>query len=212
MKREDRTVLLQGVNLPPSLTIAAEPLPSAAVKRTIEHSEEKHEYRHPENTAQQARVRRRLEPSLHDAQELQPASAPVFLQPQQLILPYPGMQLMQQPQQLLLPYPGMQLMQGSQSGYVVIPSNQPLQHVQPAPQPQSMSKTSVWRRKKSEGTQEKRPYNRKQAHNFCKLCKEPFSKSSGHTQYYGYNYCPSSGKPLAEWLAEKKLLYVPNKK
>jgi hypothetical protein len=51
----------------------------------------------------------------------------------------------------------------------------------------------------------KRPYNRTGEANKCRRCGEPRSAATGHSQYKGKIYCPSSESLTKEqWLAERR--------
>ncbi|KAK7907602.1 hypothetical protein WMY93_016214 [Mugilogobius chulae] len=189
VKRQDNTVLMQGLTFPVVCLILAPP------------PGQPHQYNLPSSTVGQAKVKRRLSqqpPVSHPPQpapvsHLQQQPAPVSHLQQQ---PAPVSHLQQQPA------PVSQDPQPSASRVQLRPLL-PMPHVTPQTVPQidlhvlfnvAVPPTTV-----------KRKVNRKEPHNRCRKCGQLRTKDTGHSQFKGIIYCPSvETSSKEEWLEEMK--------
>jgi rubredoxin len=81
----------------------------------------------------------------------------------------------------------------------------------PPPLPPSLSEVSrhgKWRKQKAakedierqeRGEQPKKRYTKVKDQYQCTKCQQPKKKETGHTQYRGKWYCPSSNESLDDW-------------
>ncbi|XP_051800340.1 uncharacterized protein LOC127532551 isoform X2 [Acanthochromis polyacanthus] len=182
LKRQDCRILLQGVNLPATISVAPMPLPPPQVRPTAAPTRPgpQHEYNLPESTAGQAVLKRKstafppldappiVRPRLPAQRQLFPRQAP----PPMVFIPTPSTSpLIFQAPQVFAPAPK-----------AVAPAG-------PLPPP----------------TPTRRPYSRTVEKNKCGQCHQPRTKESGYSQYYGHIYCPlNAGLPLDQWMEEMR--------
>ncbi|RXN08810.1 hypothetical protein ROHU_011351 [Labeo rohita] len=187
LKRQECNILLQGVNLPASIPVAPVPLPPVQVRLTAAPPQPgpQHQYHLPHSTAGQAVVKRKSAAPAQQTHSLQsvcprlPAQRQLF--PQQASRPTSA------------PLPAV----SSPS-----PASDPLVYVFLTP-PVNAPKQIAPAGPLSSPPPTRRPYNRKVDKNKCSLCQQPSNKESGHSQYYGYIYCPqNAGIPLDQWMEE----------
>lgn len=205
-KKQELSVLLQGIQLPQPLPEAQEPLQAAKRLRTEpEQPGDQHQYKLPESTAGQAKQRQ----TSVGRPPLRP-KAPV--QSQILVTPSaPGASLQMVPN-LLIPagiqgvpmFQGVQMVQGMQM-VQGIPMVMPI--MQPMLQPtavQGISSHPV-APAANPGAVPKRPYNRTVEANTCKKCGQFKTSATGHSQYRGRVYCPQTETVTKEvWLEEMR--------
>ncbi|ROL52165.1 hypothetical protein DPX16_6042 [Anabarilius grahami] len=199
-KKQELSVLLQGIQLPQPLPEAQEALQAAKRLRTEpEQPGDQHQYKLPESTAGQAKQRQ----TSVGRPPLRP-KAPV--QSQMLVTPSaPGGSLQMVPN-LLIPagfqgvpmFQGMPMVQG-------IPTVMPI--MQPLLQPtavQGISSHPV-APAANPGAVPKVPYNRTVEANTCKKCGQFKTSATGHSQYRGRVYCPQTETVTKEvWLEEMR--------
>nr|XP_055051854.1 uncharacterized protein LOC129437619 isoform X2 [Misgurnus anguillicaudatus] len=176
LKRQECAILLQGVNLPAPIPIAARPLPPGQTRPTTAPPQlgPQHRYHLPASTVGKAVDKRKSAvpaphpppPKVFRPRQLFPAdSAPLPVVPN----PSPAFA----PFVFLCPVP-------------VIRQIAPAGPI-PSPPPA------------------RRPYVRTVDKNKCSLCHQPRNKDTGHSQYYGHIYCPLTAvMPLDQWREEMK--------
>ncbi|XP_073725207.1 uncharacterized protein [Misgurnus anguillicaudatus] len=176
LKRQECAILLQGVNLPAPIPIAARPLPPGQTRPTTAPPQlgPQHRYHLPASTVGKAVDKRKSAvpaphpppPKVFRPRQLFPAdSAPLPVVPN----PSPAFA----PFVFLCPVP-------------VIRQIAPAGPI-PSPLPA------------------RRPYVRTVDKNKCSLCHQPRNKDTGHSQYYGHIYCPLTAvMPLDQWREEMK--------
>ncbi|XP_067283577.1 uncharacterized protein [Pseudorasbora parva] len=210
-KKQELSVLLQGIQLPQPLHVAQEPLQVAKRLRTEpEQPGEQHQFKLPESTAGQAKQRQTsvgrppLRPKAPaQSQMLVTPSAPgssLQMVPNIMIPAAPGFQgvpVFQVPM-----YQGVQMVQG-------IPMVQGVQMVQGMPMMQPLLQPTVVRGTSSQPatpeTMPKRPYRRTVEANTCKKCGQYKTSATGHSQYRGRVYCPQTETVCKEvWLEEMR--------
>ncbi|KAL0963741.1 hypothetical protein UPYG_G00310350 [Umbra pygmaea] len=182
LKKQDCSILLQGVNLPANIPVASVPLPAAQVRPIAAPLQPglSHAYRLPESTAGQAVLKRKT--SSLSSNSL-PAVCPHL--PTQQLFPMPAPLHSSEP----LPFPHTPV----NSPFIfVMPqasSPRPLAPACPLPPPPSTP----------------RPYNRTVERNRCGQCGQPRSKVSGHSQYYGHVFCPKNANvSLEQWMEKMR--------
>ncbi|KAL0168585.1 hypothetical protein M9458_036807, partial [Cirrhinus mrigala] len=189
LKRQESNILLQGVNLPASIPVAPVPLPPVQVRPTAAPPQPgpQHQYHLPQSTAGQAVVKRKSAALAQQTHSLQsvcprlPAQRQLF--PQQASRPTSA------------PLPAV----SSPS-----PASDPLVYVFLTP-PVNAPKQIAPAGPLSSPPPARRPYSRKVDKNKCSLCQQPRNKESGHSQYYGYIYCPqNAGIPLDQWMEDMR--------
>ncbi|XP_073689484.1 uncharacterized protein [Garra rufa] len=217
-KKQELSVLLQGIQLPQSLPEAQEPLQAAKRLRTeTEQPAEQHQYKLPESTAGQAKQRQGSSgrPPLRPKA---PAQSPVSVTPSA-----PGASAQMLPNIVLSTGPsfqGVPMLQG-------LPVLQGLQVVQRLPMVQGMAmvqgipfvqgmpiipptvvqaiSSQPAAPTASPQTMPKRPYRRTVEANTCKKCGQFKTSATGHSQYRGRVYCPQTETVTKEqWLEEMR--------
>ncbi len=178
VKRQDSAILMQGLQLPSRLSVAADPLLPANVRPPSAPPQPgpAHQYHLPSSTVGQARLKRKRNI----------ASAPVVLSP-----------AAENPQLLPAPPPGAQLVmltpmasQGLTGPFLVA-----------APQALGVSLSSPLPAPPANV----RKLTRKVLHNACKKCGQFRTAETGHSQYKGIIYCPSvETVPKEQWLEDIK--------
>ncbi|XP_034436951.1 uncharacterized protein LOC117759113 [Hippoglossus hippoglossus] len=187
LKRQECGILLQGVNLPPSIPVASVPLPPMQSRPTAAPPQlgPQHQYHLPQSTAGKAVDKRK---SVLPAQHLHPPKA--FC---------PGLPSMRQlvPQQARphtsAPMPIVPQSSPVIGPIVVLPPQVPavklLAPAGPLPIPSSA----------------RRRYIRTTEKNKCSQCQQPRTLENGHRQYYGYVYCPfTTDMPHDQWLEDMR--------
>ncbi len=178
VKRQDSAILMQGLQLPSRLSVAADPLLPANVRPPSAPPQPgpAHQYHLPSSTVGQARLKRKRNI----------ASAPVVLsppaeKPQLLPAPPPGAQLV-----MLTPMASQGL-----TGPFLVAAPQALRVSLPSPPPAPPANV--------------RNLTRKVLHNTCKKCGQFRTAETGHSQYKGIIYCPSvETVPKEQWLEDIK--------
>lgn len=189
LKRQECNILLQGVNLPASIPVASVPLPPVQVRPTTAPPQPgpQHQYHLPQSTAGQAVDKRKSAALAQHTHSLQ-SVCPRFPSKRQLF-----------PQQTSSPSPAPLPTVSGPS-----PASDPLVHVFLTPQVH-VSKLIAPAGPLSSPPSARRPYHRKVDKNKCSHCQQPRNKESGHSQYYGYIYCPqNAGMPLNQWMEEMR--------
>ncbi len=186
VKRQDSAVLMQGLQLPSRLSVAADPLLPANVRppSATPQPGPAHQYHLPSSTVGQARMKRKRNI----------ASAPVVLSP-------PAEKPQTQWQLLPAPPPGAQLVmltpmssQGLTGPFLVA-----------APQALRVSLSSAPSAPPAPVAAPVRKLTRKVQHNTCKKCGQFRTAETGHSQYKGIIYCPSvETVPKEQWLEDIK--------
>ncbi len=178
VKRQDSAILMQGLQLPSRLSVAADPLLPANVRPPSAPPQPgpAHQYHLPSSTVGQARLKRKRNI----------ASAPVVLsppaeKPQLLPAPPPGAQLV-----MLTPMASQGL-----TGPFLVAAPQALRVSLPSPPPAPPANV--------------RNLTRKVLHNTCKKCGQFRTAETGHSQYKAIIYCPSvETVPKEQWLEDIK--------
>ncbi|KAL0970157.1 hypothetical protein UPYG_G00238140 [Umbra pygmaea] len=211
VKRQDLSVLMQGINLPGSIPVASEPLPPANVRPAVappQHQGETFAYHLPQSTAGQAKTKTRatstfvpsaavVQPTLAAQRQLFPkASTFQFLipaapalprapSPPVLIAPRPASNAPRRvPVPTLFTVPQAPGYTASQAPYVLLPTACP---APPAPCPTPKT------------------YKRKVEANTCRKCGQHRTALTGHSQYKGKIYCPSTETVSKEqWLEQMR--------
>lgn len=181
VKRQDNAVVMQGLELPSRLSVAADPLLPANVRPPSAPPQPgpAHQYHLPSRTVGQAQVKRkRMIPSAPVV--LAPAAETPPTQRQLFPAPPPGTQLL-----MLTPV-------ASQQGPVLVAAPQALR-VSLSSAPTAPAVAPV------------RKLTRKVQHNTCKKCGQFRIAETGHSQYKGIVYCPSVETVSKEqWLEDIK--------
>nr|XP_017211153.2 uncharacterized protein LOC101883862 [Danio rerio] len=226
-KKQELSVLLQGIQLPQHLPEAQEPLPVAKSLQTEpDQPGEQHQYVLPESTAGQARQRQtsvgrpplRLKAPVQTQVIFTPPAPGASLQMvPNIYIPatpgYQGMPMFQgvpmfQAVPMVQGIPmaqGIPIMQGVQMAQG-IPMVQGMPLRQPPLQP-TMSSTSSQpaASPSTSGAIPKRPYRRTVQANTCKKCGQFKTNATGHSQLRGRVYCPQTETlTKEEWLEEMK--------
>lgn len=203
-KKQELSVLLQGIELPQPLPEAQEPLQVAKQLRTEPHQPaEQHQYKLPESTAGQAKQRQ----TSVGRPPLRP-KAPVPSQP--LVTPsVSGTSLQMVPNVLVPAAAGFQSVPVFQYVPMVqgMPTVQGIPVVQPLLQPTvvQVSASQPAAPAANPGAIPKRPYRRTVEANTCKKCGQFKTSATGHSQYKGRVYCPQTETVTKEaWLEEIK--------
>lgn len=177
VKRQDLTVLLQGVNLPPSIPVATVPLPPARSLPTVAFQPpgQQHQYHLPSSSVGQARDKRKRAAPPHTSTSVLPPQRPLV--PQSIPATAPAVLNPSSASPLMLVLAAPQV----SSVRTIAPAGPP----PPAPV--------------------RRSYKRTVESNKCGQCQQPRTKESGHSQFQGTIYCPASaGMPLEEWLEQMR--------
>lgn len=183
LKRQECSILLQGVNLPASIPVAPVPLPPVQVRPTAAPPQPgpQHQYHLPQSTAGQAVVKRK-------------SAAPA----QSVCPPLPAQRQLFPQQTSALTTALLPTVSGPS------PASDPLVYVFVTPQDNAPKRIAP-AGPLSSPPPARRPYNRTVDKNKCSLCQQPRNKESGHSQYYGYIYCPqNSSIPLDQWMEEMR--------
>lgn len=220
-KKQELSVLLQGIQLPQPLPEAHEPLQVAKRLRTEpEQPGEQHQYKLPESTAGQAKQRQTSvgRPPLRPKA---PAQSQMLATPS---APGASLQMVPTPRIIIQAAPGFQgvpmfqaapMFQGVQMVHG-IPMVQGVQMVQGMPMMQPLLQPTVVQGPSSQpsapaanpGAMPKRPYRRTVEANTCKKCGLFKTSTTGHSQYRGRVYCPQTETVTKEvWLEEMRRTY-----
>lgn len=214
-KRQEKTqtsMLLQGVTLPDTVSLAVDPLPLPRQRPSepLRH-EAPMEFDEPPNREGQTAVRPRKKRRMEDT----PSSSSSTMPFPPTMMPPPFPPIPSRP--TTGAWPGMQPGQFSWYGPQPWPVSSPhLQEEQEALSPSSQmpqSRQRSWRREKAlkedeervaRGEAPKKRYSKRKEWYTCSQCQEPKTKDTGHTQYKGKWYCPASGQSLDEWRSSLK--------
>lgn len=199
IKKQDQTLLLQGIDLPDPLGVAAEALPPASVRAVAppQVQGEQHIYKLPQSTAGQAKLKRRITGNTTEAV----IPKLTTLRP---IIPRPVGNLQPQLPEPVLPSPSPTVPLASHTTptftlFVVPQSPLPVapatpSFVLPPPATVSQSQPTV-----------PRPYHRKVEANTCRKCGQFRTAATGHSQFRGTIYCPVTETLTKEqWLEKVK--------
>ncbi|XDV52295.1 hypothetical protein PO909_021038 [Leuciscus waleckii] len=199
VKKQDQTLLLQGIDLPDPLGVAAQALPPARVLAVAppQVQGEQHIYKLPQSTAGQAKLKRRITGNTTEAVIPKLAT----LRP---IIPLPVGNLQPQLPEPVLPSPSPTVPLASHTTptltlFVVPQSPLPIapatpSFVLPPPATVSQSQPTV-----------PRPYHRKVEANTCRKCGQFRTAATGHSQFRGSIYCPVTETLIKEqWLEKVK--------
>ncbi|CAL8240335.1 unnamed protein product [Merluccius merluccius] len=184
LKRQERSILLQGVNLPASIPVAPVPLPPVQVRPTAAAPQPgpQHQYHLPVSTAGQAVVKRK---SAAPAQHPHPPQSvrPRLPAQRQLFT-------VQAPPPTSAPLP---IVPNPRPAFVFLTPPVPADiRIAPAGPPPPLSTA-------------RRAYNRTVEKNKCSKCHQPRNRETGHSQYFGFIYCPlNAGVPLDQWMEEMR--------
>ncbi|KAM9495307.1 uncharacterized protein Hap1MRO34_017081 isoform 2-T2 [Clarias gariepinus] len=186
LKRQDFGILLQGVNLPPSIPVAPVPLPPVRTRPTAATPQPgpQHQYHLPVSTVGQAVVKRKSAAGPHPCA---PQSVRPRLQAQRQLFPQPPPPPSCVPITIALnPTP-------ANNPFVFltpqIPALRSIAPAGPLPAP----------------TPVPRAYNRTVKKNKCSQCGQLRNKETGHTQYYGCIYCPQTANmPVEQWMEDMR--------
>lgn len=175
VRRQDLSVLLQGINLPSPLPVAAEPLPPASVRPASPPSQsrrEEHTYNMPQSTVGRAKLKGRITsmPPEETAEVVRPS--------QRLLLPRP--QGIMGPVHVLSTGPSSSATFVSQSTPAFILFVVPTPTANPLLTPQVSSAPSP---SATLHTGQPRAYNRRVEANTCKKCGQFRTTATGHSQY-----------------------------
>ncbi|CAL8318211.1 unnamed protein product [Merluccius merluccius] len=188
VKRQDSTVVMQGLDLPSRLSVATDPLPSANIRplSAPPHPGPAHQYHLPSSTVGQAQVKRKAVPTfaapvsvrLRHQRQLFPAPPPTSAPQLQLMMLAPGSAfLTPTPVQIAAP-------QARGVSPITAPPAAPVPVAPAAPV---------------------RKLTRRVLHNTCKKCGQFRTAETGHSQYKGTLYCPSvETVSIAQWLEDIK--------
>ncbi len=219
-KKQELSVLLQGIQLPQTLPEAQEPLQAAKRPRTEpEQPAEQHQYKLPESTAGQAKQRQTstgrppLRPkapaqspmlvtssapgaSVQMVPNIHIPAAPGFLGVP-MLQGMPGFQGLQMVQRLPM-VQGMPMLRG-------IPMVQRMSMIQLQPTVAQGTSLQPSAPAASPQAMPKRPYKRTVEANTCKKCGQFKTSATGHSQYRGRVYCPQTETVTKEqWLEEMR--------
>lgn len=200
VKKQDQTLLLQGIDLPDPLSVAAEPLPPACVRAVAppQVQREQHVYNLPQSTAGQARLKRRA--PCNSAEAARPKLT--TLRP---LIPRPVGYLEPAP---VHPSPPVTLASHTTPTvtFIVVPQNpllRPPTMLNFIPQPSYVLPPSAMAGP-SQPTLP-RPYHRKVEANTCRKCGQFRTAVTGHSQYRGNIYCPATETlTKQQWLEKVK--------
>ncbi|XP_053091155.1 uncharacterized protein LOC113534513 isoform X1 [Pangasianodon hypophthalmus] len=201
VKRQDLTLLLQGMDLPDPLPVAAEPLQSASARPAAPPSQgqgQEHAYSLPHNTVGQARQKRRItSTSPPDPRE----TARPKLAPQRQLLPRPPGAFV-----TLAPHPSptytVFVVPGPSATTTPQPSSTPPSVVLQPPQASSIPPATAVQ---PQMPRRPRAYTRRVEANTCKKCGRHRTAETGHSQYKGTIYCPNTETLTKEqWLEQIK--------
>lgn len=208
LKRQECAILLQGVNLPAPIPIAAWPLPPGQIRPTAAPLQPgpQHRYHLPESTVGKAVDKRKSAvpaphpppPKVFQPRQLFPAdSAPLPVVPNPSPAFAPIVQTPVSAPSPVIPNPS--------------PAFGPFVFLCPAPVPATRQIAPAGPIPSPPPA--RRPYVRTVDKNKCSLCHQPRSKDTGHSQYYGHIYCPQTAvMPLDQWMEEMKKKRADKKK
>ncbi|XP_026123030.1 uncharacterized protein LOC113105877 [Carassius auratus] len=180
VKRQDSAVLMQGLQLPSRLSVAADPLLPANVRPPSAPPQPgpAHQYHLPSSTVGQAQTKRKRKVLPAPAVLSPPAERPQT-QRQLFPAPPPGAQLVWLTPMASQGLTGPFLVAAPQAPMTILPSAPPAAPV--------------------------RKLTRKVQHNTCKKCGQFRTAETGHSQYKGIIYCPSvETVPKEQWLEDIK--------
>ena len=196
VKKQDNALVLQGIDLPSRVPVAAETLLAANVRPAVtpQVPGEPHTYHLPDNTTGQAVTKRMATDAV--------AAAPAAVRPK----PAPKRQLFPKP-----PTPGPAQILPSSSmppvlfgtpqthliTFIPLPGQQyPLTQASVSTASPATTSTASARRK---------PYQKKVLTNTCRKCGQYRTAGTGHSQYKGTIYCPSTeALSKEEWLEQMR--------
>ena len=215
VKRQDVGLLLQGINLPPRISLASEPLSPALVRPTAAGT------LHPPNVTCPVQARRQaIVPLPVRPAGIPPAAPAVVPQPVQLarkrpaIAPFPAVPPVRP--KMIFPKPG-PIILFPQAIYTRFPTTAPpgipihppippvfVPQVQSAPVPPASSRPEAVPPASSRPARI-RTNKRTVVANSCKKCGQYRTAATGHSQYRGTIYCPNTETlPLKDWLEQIK--------
>ena len=183
VKRQDHAVVMQGLDLPSRLAVAADPLPSASVRPLSAPPQPgpAHQYHLPSSTVGQAQVKRKAVPAF---------AAPVAVRPhlQRQLFPAQPPPPPSAPQlQLVMLAPGTAFLAPAPVP-IAAPHARGFNPIAAPPAPPAV-----------------RRLTRKVLHNTCKKCGQFRTAETGHSQYKGTVYCPSvETLSIGQWLEDIK--------
>ncbi|XP_067281054.1 uncharacterized protein [Pseudorasbora parva] len=196
VKKQDETLLLQGIDLPDPLGVAAESLQPANVRAVAppQVQGEQHIYNLPQSTAGQARLKRRISSSTTEAVIPKlPTQRPIIPRPVGNLQPVPVLPS-PRPNAPLVSHttPTFTLFVVPQSPLPIVPATPSF--VLPPPATVTQSQLPV-----------PRPYHRKVEANTCRKCGQFRTAATGHSQFRGTIYCPVTETLTKEqWLEKVK--------
>ena len=187
VKRQDSAVLMQGLDLPSRLSVAADPLPSAKTRPVSAPTQSgpAHHYHLPSSTVGQAQVKKKATHTYTPA-----VATPVAVRPRSQRQLFPAPPPTSAPQLMLLGAVGAPA--GAQ-GPVLMAAPQALSFsLMPPPAPPAPPPPV-------------RKLTRRVLHNTCKKCGQFRTAETGHSQYKGTVYCPSVETATKEqWLEDMR--------
>lgn len=192
VKKQDERLLLQGIDLPDPLGVAAEALPPASVRAVAppQVQGDHHVYNLPQSTAGQARLKRRIASNTTEVVIPKvPTPRPIIPRPVGSLQPVP-----------VLPSTSLTVPLASHSTptftLFIVPQNPPTTPSLVLPPPATVSQSQL---------PLPRPYHRKVEANTCRKCGQFRTAATGHSQFRGTIYCPVTETLSKEqWLEQVK--------
>jgi hypothetical protein len=207
-RRVETQTLLKGVELPAHIQVAKGPLtePRQCPSTPVEHGHTAMEFPEPDNREGEAVLRHRMAKDPHTASLPVETGATGGAGSVEWQGPYPQQPYWfgEQPWPGWFGGPGWPPYQHQQS-YPTPPAPTP---APPPPPYTSASYGSMWRTKKAEkedwerqerGEPPIKRYRKNGISYQCTKCQLPKTKDTGHTQYKGNWFCPSSDQSLDDW-------------
>ena len=188
VKRQDSAVVMQGLDLPSRLSVAADPLPGANTRplSAPPHPGPAHRYHLPSSTEGQAQGKRRAVPTF---------VAPVVVRPR------PPRQLFPAPPPPPTSAPQLQLMMLAPGRAFITPAPVPIA----APQARGVGLMRAPPAPPVPEAPPVRKLTRRVLHNTCKKCGQFRTAETGHSQFKGTVYCPSvETLSISQWLEDIK--------
>ncbi|CAL8251926.1 unnamed protein product [Merluccius merluccius] len=191
VKRQDSTVVMQGLDLPSRLSVAADPLPSANIRPLSAPPPSRPRLTSttlPSSTVGQAQVKRKAVPTF---------AAPVSVRPrhQRQLFPAPPPPPTSAPQlQLMMLAPGSAFLTPAPVQIAAPQARGVSPITAPPAAPVPVAPAAPVRK-----------LTRRVLHNTCKKCGQFRTAETGHSQYKGTVYCPSvETVSIAQWLEDIK--------
>ncbi|RXN22060.1 hypothetical protein ROHU_036759 [Labeo rohita] len=188
VKKQDSAVVMQGLQLPSRLSVAADPLLPANVRPPTAPPQPgpAHQYHLPSSTVGQAQTKRKR--NIPSAPVVSPPAEKPPAQRQLFPAPPPGAQLVMLTPMASQGPTGPVLFAAPQALRLSLSSAPPAPSASPAPAAAPVRKLT-----------------RKVQHNTCKKCGQFRTAETGHSQYKGTIYCPSVETVSKEqWLEDIK--------